>query len=257
MKKLLAVLLTLTFAVSLCSCAAGYGSGSGGGSDPEETTEEATKYSANIDDYVFTEKKISAPYQGDFLITGETKINSDKVSNRLPQLNMDTADTSEINDDIHAKYNRIFENLDKTDRPGMRTDYKAYLNDNVLSLIIESRSVDTPNSGFNVYNINVETGQKISSDDVITLSSYSREEADAQLKTIISEKFERLNSLTGANSDVVDEAKRKSLAGDNIAAAVYYFDGDRRLCCAYRYYWVAGAEQYGTISELDAYKTKG
>lgn len=260
MKKILAAVLALTFAASLCSCSFSKGiAGSESETAVEETTEEATKYSMNVEDYVYPEKKVSKLFIGSFQITGETDIYREKKPSRLPQLSMDTKDASEINDDIHAKYNKIFETLESSEDnvPVPRTDYKAYLNDNILSLVIETRSIDTPNSGFNVYNINVETGQKVDSDEIIKLSSVSREEADKLLKEEITKVFDKLANLGESMASAADEAKRKSLAGDNIAKAVYYFDDSRNLTVAYQYYWIAGANNYGAISTLEAAKTKG
>ena len=220
MKKILAAVLALTFAASLCSCSFSKGiAGSESENAVEETTEEATKYSMNVEDYVYPEKKVSKLFIGSFQITGETDIYREKKPSRLPQLSMDTKDASEINDDIHAKYNKIFETLESSE-------------DNV----------PVP---------------KVDSDEIIKLSSVSREEADKLLKEEITKVFDKLANLGESMASAADEAKRKSLAGDNIAKAVYYFDDSRNLTVAYQYYWIAGASNYGAISTLEAAKTKG
>ncbi|MED9970392.1 MAG: hypothetical protein UFA98_10350 [Ruminococcus sp.] len=257
MKKIIAALLALTFAASLCSCSTSTGGGASV-AETEQITEEATKFSTNVDDYVYPEKKVSKPYTGSFQITGEEGIDGNAPS-RMPQLNMDTRDASEINDDIHSKYDEIFKSLESADESTLqpRTDYQAYLNDNILSLIIETRSVNTPNSGFNVYSINVETGQKVSSDEIIAMSSVDKENAEKLLSAQISEKFNTLETASDGMKSAGEEAKRKSLAGDNISNAVYYFNGERKLTAAYKYYWMVGAETYGAISSLDAEKTRG
>ncbi len=258
LKKAICALLIGAFAVSLCSCSSKTVASKGGKTATEERTEPTTLYNMVVDDYVYSEKKVSKLYSGDFYITGETNLEKDHYPSRMPQLDMDTKDASEINDDIHKKYMKIFENLEKADDSNLlpRTDYKVYLNDNILSIIIETRSIDTPNSGFNVYNIDVETGQKVDKAKLISLSNANKQAVEKQLKDIIGKRFESLKNVQGQES-IADEAKRKSLSGGNIDDAVYYFNEDRKLCAAYRYYWIAGAENYGAIAELEAVKTRG
>ena len=257
MKRMIAALICGAAALSLCACAGG------GASNPEisvaETTQEATKYSMSIDDYVYAEVKLSLPYSGSFLITGEKDIKNEKTENRMPQLSMDSADAKEINDDIHSKYKKIFDNLEKagSDQPVGRTDYMCSLNDNILSLIIESRSVDTPNSAFNVYNINVETGEKVSSDEIVAMSSIDAAKAKDQLTDILKTKFDNMKKVASGMESEIEDAESKTFADENLDSAVFYFNSDRKLVAAYRYYWVAGAENYGEITVLDAEKTRG
>lgn len=258
MKKTVCAALLCAFAASLCSCSFSGGGASEAPAETVQVTDETRVFSTDVDDYVYPEKKVSKLYKGSFQITGEEGIDG-KSPSRMPQLNMDTRDASEINDDIHSKYDAVFKSLEAAgdSNPSPRTDYQAYLNDNILSLVIETRSVDTPNSGFNVYNINVETGQKATADDIIAMSSADRENAEKLLSAEISKKYDSLNSLPDNMKSAGAEAKRKSLAGDNISNAVYYFNGERKLTAAYKYYWVAGAEICGAVSALDAEKTRG
>lgn len=257
MKKLVCLLLTLAFVLSLCACSSGKIKVQNRATDGD-VTEEPTKFSTNVEDYVYPEIKYTLTYSGDFQITGEKGIKDQKCANRLPQLSMDSADAKTINDDIHSKYDTVFENLAKADDEyrNPRTDYVAYLNDDILSLAIETRTTDTPNSGFNVYNINVESGARLTTDDVIALSNVTADEAKSQVKEAIEKKFEDASEFAGGNSEY-ESAKKKSLSNENLSGITYYFDGERRMVAVYRYYWFAGAESYGQLTTLDAVKTRG
>lgn len=258
MKRMLMAFLVGAMAVSFCACTGGSTT-----DNPKisvtEATEEATKYSMNVDDYVYPEVKLSLPYTGSFMITGEKNIKNEKVENRMPQLSMDSADAKDINDDIHNKYKKLFDNMEKqgSDHPLGRTDYVCSLNDNILSIVIETRSVDTPNSAFNVYNINVETGKKLSADEVVALSSIDKAKAKEQLTAILKAKFSEAKKVASGMDSALAEAEARTLADENLNSVVYYFNKGRKLVAAYRFYWIAGAESYGEIVALDAEKTRG
>jgi hypothetical protein len=260
MKKVICALLADAIALSLCSCIFPFG-GTGGSSSSEvqDTTEEATKYSTNVDDYVYSEVKYNLPYSGDFQITVEEKLKLQRAPSRMPQLSMSSADAKAINDDIHNKYQSLFDAMAgfKDGTAVSRTDYVACLNDNILSIVIETRTVDSPSSGFNVYNINVETGQRLSSDEVVALSNIDTEKAQSGVKAAMTAEYDKIKEVTGVDNEAVKTAENKSLTDDNLAKTVYYFDKSRKLTSVYTFYQVAGAETTGKIQTLDAVKTRG
>lgn len=260
MKKVICALLAGAFALSLCSCSLPFG-GTGGSSSSEvqDTTEEATKYSTNVDDYVYSEVKYNLPYSGDFQITGEEKLKLQSAPSRMPQLSMSSADAKAINDDIHNKYQSLFDAMAgfKDGTAVSRTDYVACLNDNILSIVIETRTVDSPSSGFNVYNINVETGQRLSTDDVIALSNIDTKKAQSSVKAAITAEYDKLKKASSQNNEAVATAEKKSLTDENLAKTVYYFDKSRKLTAIFNFYQIAGAESTGVVKALDAVKTRG
>lgn len=260
MKKVICAVLAGALAVSLCSCSLPFGSSGGSSSSAvQDTTQEATKYSQNVEDYVYDEIKYNLYFSGSFQITGEEKLDNQKVPNRMPQLSMSSADAKAINEDIHNKYQNLFDILaqSKDGKTASRTDYVAYLNDNILSLVIETRTLDSPTSGFNVYNINVETGKRLQGDEVITLSSIDAKKAQSEVKAAMNKEYDKLSEITGQSNDAVKTAQSKSMTDDNLSKTVYYFDKARKLTAAYTFYQIAGAESTGKITTLSGVKTRG
>ena len=55
---------------------------------------------------------------------------------------------------------------------------------------------------------------------------------------------------------LLEEARQKTLAQDNLSKAEVYLDKDGVLTAAYRYYWIAGAENYGALVKTEASSLK-
>lgn len=207
------------------------------------------------DDFVFTELEYQVPYHGSFLITEEKNNEQDTARCRLPQLDLEIGDASEINQEIHNELDRIFEYYKTIDPSvyysGGRVDYLCYLNSSVLSLVIESRSTDTPNSYFYVYNIDVLTGKRLDNEELINLSTVSVNEAYGLLYNVIESKYTDIQG-DWVSDEMLEDIKERSLSNSNIECSGFYFNNEGKLAVTYRYNWFAGAENYGDVCTLDA-----
>ena len=200
------------------------------------------------EEYVATEMECTVPYKGFLYITGEDNKANGSARCRLPRLTIDSADAKKINDEIIEQYGAAFEYYNEmidTNQMG-RTDYVYYVNKNVLSLIIESRSVNTPNSYISAYNIDLNTGNRINNSDIIALTGVSAEDVEAELCGELFDLFEPIME-TGAPAT---EAYKRTIDAENLSKTDYFFDGNGALNASYRYYWIAGAENYGKASRL-------
>ena len=110
---------------------------------------------------------------------------------------------------------------------------------------------------FNVYNINVETGQRLSTDDVVALSNIDTKKAQSSVKAAITAEYDKLKKASSQNNEAVATAEKKSLTDENLAKTVYYFDKSRKLSAIFNFYQIAGAESTGVVKALDAVKTRG
>ena len=218
---------------------------------PEPTTQ---KPEYNAEDYVRTDKECEIEYSGAFLITGEEVRSSETARCRQPQLTINSADAQAVNSEIKERTDSIIDEIAKSDRPWCRTDYVCYINGNILSLVNELRSVDTPNSSFLVYNFNVETGERLSNSDIFSAAGISDDKACEMVKADMTPRFDELEGKASNPTleSQINEAREKTLADENVNSADFFFDGEGNLCTCYRYYWVAGAENYGTVASLDA-----
>lgn len=250
-------------AAALTACAPNKQSSAAQPTDAPTTSESvattAPPVQKTAEDYVETVREYNIDYHGTFLLTGETDYHPETGSvARMPQLTLNSADAQAINSEIHEKLDSIFDRYPNADYITGRTDYVCYLNGNLLSLVIESRSTDTPNSGFTVYNINVDTGSRLSNEEIVSAAGISAEEVRTALAADINARCdEGLAGLT--REDLVSQmerAREASLAEDNLANAACFFDGDGALNVTYRYKWIAGAENYGALL-VTGYHFKG
>ena len=205
------------------------------------------------EDYVVTVREYTSTYGGIFTITDEPYREPREVTSRLPQLTIDSEDARAINARIHEGFDGEFDNADTygVSEYNPRTDYIAHLNGSVLTLVVECRTVNTPNSWFGAYNIDVLTGKELSKDEVLALTNISPEDANARIAADIEDMFS-IARESGADDSMLSDPYEQSMSEENLSEAQFYFDADGKLCAAYRYYWFAGASNYGAICKLDA-----
>ena len=251
MKKLLYTAVAACLALSMCACA---GKGvsvsvakSSGTTDSAVSAQETTK-ALVAGDFVETKTERHLPGTFNFLITGEKRQAEGSVPNRIPRLLLTSADAQRINEEIASAYDSLLEEAAAT-HPRCRIDYVAYLNGNILSLAIESRSVDTPNSTFNVYNLDVTTGKELSYEETAALSDKGLSNAQAEVIAAINELFDDM-AQNGAPNKIIEQARSSSISEENLSKVKYYFNGEGKLTAAFRYTGVAGASDYGEIAVL-------
>ncbi len=210
-----------------------------------EPTTQKPEYKA--EDYVRTEKECQAKYSGAFLITGE----NDTARCRQPQLTIDSSDAKTVNNEIKEKTDEVFERTGKGGESWFRCDYVCYTNGNILSLVLEIRTVDTPNSMFYVYNFNVETGKRLSNSDIMSAAGVTAGEAYEMVKADMAPRFDEIRGKV-SDSSLIDRQMEKTISDENVKKTDFFLDGNGKLCACYRYYWVAGAENYGAVAVLNA-----
>lgn len=221
--------------------------------EAEDPTDPPEKTPSQESEYVYTEKEYKLPYTGSFLITGQEGSSLTYLApRRLPQLKIESDDAKSINKDIHDKYDSTFEwyEDESIDYAVGRTDYVVYQNGDILSLVIETRSTDSPTSWFDVYNINVKTGKQLDNQELVKLSDVSMNEAYGLVYQEIEEAF---NNVQGnVDETILDDVKTKSLSTNNIQSSKFYFNGDGKLSATYMYNWFAGGGTVGALSVFDA-----
>lgn len=217
--------------------------------ETEAETEEVVQYDVN--DFVYTYKESSSPYVGKFYCTGESDHSGENVPNRLPLLTIDSDYAREVNAFLIEQYDCDLEYLSDE---GQRLDYVAAINGNILSLVVEVHYPANGSYGMNIYNINVETGEEVSIDDVVAMSDITI----AQMYELVEEDVEAIfdEMLTQnpqlADSPMFTEIKDKTLADANMQRVRCYFDSDGKLNVVYFRYYLAGPEGNTQFLHLDA-----
>ena len=277
MKKVLCAVLASLTALAMCACNGGSASKT---TDPtqanpprgsstskvslisfDDNTVAPTEATTGVEektaeDYVITKIEKSLPGTNKFLITGEEYNGEDNMPNRIPQLTLLGDDAQNANSEILSKYSQFLEDNEEAAAGGHplgRIDYVAFLNGKVLSLALESRSTDTPNSYFSVYNFDVTTGKALSKSEVLSVANASAQDIEGMVKDKINVIFNDMASKATSNYvQVVEDARNSSLSEENLSKVEYYYNADSDLTAAFRYTGVAGAADYGEISVLDA-----
>ena len=200
-----------------------------------------------VEDYVITAKERQIAYNGAFQLTGEEPRTSETATARLPELRLDTPDAAAVNAEIHERLDSLFNGYDNNGYVNARADYTAALNGNqILSLAVETRSVDTPNSFFMVYNFNVETGNRLTRDEVAAIAGTTTQDVLDEIIDDINTRCDNLD-VSGGMLDQMERSRTRSLAQENLDQAQFFFDENGVLNAVYRYYWIAGAENYGAL----------
>lgn len=200
-----------------------------------------------VEDYVITAKERQIAYNGAFQLTGEEPRTSETATARLPELRLDTPDAATVNAEIHERLDSLFNGYDNNGYVNARADYTAALNGNqILSLAVETRSVDTPNSFFMVYNFNVETGNRLTRDEVAAIAGTTTQDVLGEIIDDINTRCDNLD-VSGGMLDQMERSRARSLAQENLDQAQFFFDENGVLNAVYRYYWIAGAENYGAL----------
>ena len=200
-----------------------------------------------VEDYVITAKERQIAYNGAFQLTGEEPRTSETATARLPELRLDNPDAAAVNAEVHERLDSLFNGYDNNGYVNARADYTAALNGNqILSLAVETRSVDTPNSFFMVYNFNVETGNRLTRDEVAAIAGTTTQDVLGEIIDDINTRCDNLD-VSGGMLDQMERSRARSLAQENLDQAQFFFDENGVLNAVYRYYWIAGAENYGAL----------
>ena len=200
-----------------------------------------------VEDYVITAKERQIAYNGAFQLTGEEPRTSETATARLPELRLDNPDAAAVNAEIHERLDSLFNGYDNNGYVNARADYTAALNGNqILSLAVETRSVDTPNSFFMVYNFNVETGNRLTRNEVAAIAGTTTQDVLDEIIDDINTRCDNLD-VSGGMLDQMERSRARSLAQENLDQAQFFFDENGVLNAVYRYYWIAGAENYGAL----------
>ena len=208
------------------------------------TTESPVR---RVEDYVITAKERQIAYNGAFQLTGEEPRTSETATARLPELRLDNPDAAAVNAEVHERLDSLFNGYDNNGYVNARADYTAALNGNqILSLAVETRSVDTPNSFFMVYNFNVETGNRLTRDEVAAIAGTTTQDVLDEIIDDINTRCDNLD-VSGGMLDQMERSRARSLAQENLDQAQFFFDENGVLNAVYRYYWIAGAENYGAL----------
>lgn len=128
--------------------------------------------------------------------------------------------------------------------------YNWYVNNDILSLVIESHPVDWAWTDYYVYNIDITTGKKLSSEALLQDYGISAKEYNRLAEQVLGSKFwsawDRTNENFQNNSFIswFNETLQKTTSQENIDETFPYINDKGELCMIAKVYSLAGADYY-------------
>lgn len=125
--------------------------------------------------------------------------------------------------------------------------YNWYINNDILSLVVESHPVHWVWVDYYVYNISVSTGERISSNDLISMMGLSQAEYfDTVKQALGSAYFQGRESYIAqmGYDDFFRIQLENTISDENIRNCVPYLDDNGRLCIIGAIYSLAAADFY-------------
>ena len=250
MKRTLAILLTLVFitaALGACSINININKPTEATetaqSDTEAASEAATEAATSaaepttasigtLGDYVKTAKEATVTY-GD----GNTN------TLRRPEIMIDSSDAKAANEEIQSKYGAVFDSGD-SHQGAYYLDYEAYLNGNILSVVIISK-YDGGNTYGLAYNFDVLTGGRLDNKQICDAVGEDHEEELADLREELEEYYEEKYGTMPGN----DAEREKTYSAENIGKAVMYLDGEGDIAALVDVYAAVGGGHW--VIQLD------
>ena len=257
MKKLIALLLTVIFVMSALSACSFLGIPIGkrpaptapAATSPAATTAPATETAAPATQAPATTAPVSIGSLGDYVKTlkeKEVSFGNGKTNTlRLPEILIDSTDAKSANDEIVEKFGEVV-NGDANSTGAYELDYEAYLNKNILSVVITSK-YDGGNSYGLAYDFDVATGKALDSAALCEAigKSYNTE-LDKLYEELVEYYEDKWGTLPGNETE-----KEKTYNYANLKAAVMYLDGDGDLMALVDTYAAVGGGHWVAQIEID------
>lgn len=177
----------------------------------------------------------------------------------IPQININSDDCEHINSEIwNTLYNgAVLEQYAYMDADVL-VDYEWSVSNGILSLLVKYHHYDYAWTDYYVYNINLSNGNSLTTDDIVSSAGLTADAYKNKVKDAIGSRFwdgwERTdeNFYNQSFLDTFNMCLKKTLADENIDAAIAYFNTNGQLCAVAKIYSMAAAEYYwNTINVID------
>jgi len=179
---------------------------------------------------------------------------SSEYSFELPTINIDSADAQEMNAKIQSDY---MPKIDDAQSSGMSyilyIKYDFYVNDNILSLVIDLAISANNEHHYDVYNLDIYTGKTIDNTDLL---KYKNIDEASFLNTLTELYKNKFDALVGANKkiagDFYTEQYDKTLDASNCNIQTPMFlNSNNIICVVAKIYAIAGGDFYYYILNTD------
>ena len=220
--------------------------------EPEEKTFEEMKEAFNAffenkfvskdaDEEVEVEKKKKAEDIVYTVFTKKEETDFYNIDINVPFINIkgDIPDGyNQITQNVFLKKaNELLTNTDKNKKAIYSIDYAAYLNGDILSVVIKSslKQKDNPQRLIiQTYNYNIKTKQKVTLNDILQMREISNEEVNSKITDMIEEAIQAQDTLTSSGYTVYERNLNDEIyTVGNIST--FFFGEDSKLYIIFAY----------------------
>ncbi|MBE6153779.1 MAG: hypothetical protein E7166_06110 [Firmicutes bacterium] len=161
-------------------------------------------------------------------------LNIDEVRSELPIINLNYDSVKSINEEINKKYNELKDdNIITEDMVNINSvKYKYYVNDNILSLVIEYKNYNYTagyvSYEYKSYNIDKNNGKVLTNNELINLKNLTNDKVYNNIVKNIENEYEDLGYDDYKNTDFYRETINNIGKNNNINVSLF-LDADNNL----------------------------
>lgn len=264
MKRSLAFLLVIIFSVSMVACSSE--TKKSHSKDREKDVDIQTE-SVEENNTQNDSTDVSEPPKDDVVLvtTAYEEEISDEFSDSsddtmifaIPQINLQGEYIDDLNQAIYNDYYEIISNVKKEiDSNGYAdssggVSYHWGSNKEILSLVIVNQAspLTTPSKAYTVYNINIDSAQKASDEEVVATAGYTMDEFYDEVEVALGNEYISIYSNSGVYDsyrydDFFAEQFDNTVSHSNVREVKPYIGEDGELYVVALVYSIAGAGAY-------------
>lgn len=168
---------------------------------------------------------------------------SQQTKIEIPAVNLKVKTITDLNSAIMEDYQEEIEQNE--DFVGNEITYEYYENGAIVSIVIKQTLLEASIEDYKVYNVNIETGEVLSKEDILAQKNITKEAYEAKVKTQLTEKFEE-NGASMAGSEFYETQKAKNSSDENCSLenTQVYIGENGNLNYIANLYSLAGADKY-------------
>lgn len=160
---------------------------------------------------------------------------------QIPHINIDTSEVSNINNEIDKMFKVKAESIINEEEPTGNTvynvKYKAYINNDILSLIIECTLKEKEAAQriiIKTYTYNLKTEKRVTFDEIAKMKNITKKEVEDKIKQEIDSQILMEQSLKEAGYTVFNRYPDSEMYKyDNISS--YFLDNENNLYVVFAY----------------------
>lgn len=247
--KLVALILVIVLSASLVAC------------DNEKENKATTKTPTTVETEQVTQESTQAEIDYENLVVDAVfeeltdPYDSHSCYYHIPKVNLSNGLADEINEkmlnDGREFMADAYESIDK-DVSIISSGYN-YLwgyKDNVVS-VLAAKYYNMPGFGYNVYNLNMETGEILLNDDLRKFYGLSEQELTDLIINKAAARFEeKYKHMEDSLPDLYNKQYENTVTEENANRSLLYINKDGDLCSVTTIYSLAGADAYSHVLNL-------